>query len=130
VVIADLDTDITNAFGLLAVLLVFVFAYFTTIWSRAEELIDQPVPSEGEDKRRLLVRIKTQRRLVISIGIGVLALGLLLGPLSSRVIRAWHWKPFDTVRGGLLLVDLFLVAMLVITLWLWRRLQDRIKKLQ
>lgn len=126
----DLDKNITDAFSLLAVLLVFVFAYFSTIWARAEELIDQPAPADSEDKRRLRVRIMNQRRLVVSLAVTVIALGALLEPLSSQAIGDWKWHPFDTVRAGLLLLDLFLVAMIVIAVWLWIRLKHRISQLQ
>jgi hypothetical protein len=127
--VGALDTDITDVFTLLAVLLVFVFAFFSTAWARAEEFLDQENPSDSEDRKRLRGRLKSQRRLVISLMLSLVALGGLVAPLSNRAVQIWRWEPFDTVRGGLLLLDIFLLMMVVIASWLWWRLSRKISGL-
>lgn len=123
-----LDTEITDAFTLLAVLLVFVFAFFSTVWSRAEEYLEQN-PNESEDKRRLKGRLRSQRRLVVTLVVVVIALGALMEPLSIRTVGAWRWNPFDTIRGGLLLLDGFLIIMAIIAFRLLWRLNSKIQEL-
>jgi hypothetical protein len=58
-----------------------------------------------------------------------LVLALLI-PLSLRVGREWIVTgDYRTIRAGLLLVDVVLLAMLAVTIWLVKRLTRRIDQL-
>jgi hypothetical protein len=135
----ELDRQIADAFALMAVLLVFVFLLFTIIWQRVEELEAEPGVDDYtvlEARRR---RFGHQARLLEILLSATLLTLLLVVPLSQRVIRIGiHFnRPFDTTRAGLLLVDLFLVALVVGCILLHRRigrqrtdLSEKISKLR
>lgn len=106
-----LDSDIKDAFGLAGVLLVFVFTYFSLVLSRAEELLGTPTPTVAADRRRLQNRCADLRRMLIGLEVVVVAVVALLAPLTVRTVRRLEWAPFNTVRAGLLLVQIFLVGL-------------------
>jgi hypothetical protein len=60
----------------------------------------------------------------------IVATGVVIAPLTEKVLAAWSFhEPYSTVRAGLLLIDLMLLALLAMTGWLWRRLRARIRSL-
>lgn len=105
-----LDEQITDASGLISLLLVFVFAYFSALLPVVEELRHRAKPAARDDLEALVRRLLSFRAIACGL-LAVVSLVLaLLSPLSWRVLRAQLWNPFETGRVGLLLVDVLLVA--------------------
>lgn len=109
----ELDREISDAFALLAVVLVFVFLLFSVIWQKFEELDAEPGSSDYTALERRVSRYTGQWRLLLILLLATLLVFLLTVPLSRRVIAAGiHFdRPFDTTRAGLLLVDLFVLSL-------------------
>jgi hypothetical protein len=109
--VSDLDGQIVAVSSLVSVLLVFVFAYFSAVLPTIEELRARPRPTADDDRAALRRRLGTYRMIVAAV-IGLVALVLLLLlPLSIEVLRGQPWiGPFNTLRVGLLLVDVLLLA--------------------
>lgn len=104
-----LDQEIVEAGALISLLLVFVFAYFSALLPLFEDLRHRPKPPAQADQRTLLRQVSTYRALAWGLfAIILLVLGLL-GPLSWRALNAQLWTPFQTMRVGLLLVDVLLL---------------------
>lgn len=105
-----LDQQITDAGGLISLLLVFVFAYFSALLPVFEDLRHRPKPAAEDDRGALVRQLSTYRSIACGILSVVVAVLALLAPLSWRVARAQLWSPFQTLRVGLLLVDVLLIA--------------------
>lgn len=107
----DLDGQIVAASSLVSVLLVFVFAYFSAVLPTIEELRARPRPAADDDRATLRRRLRTYQAIVAAV-IGLVGLVfLLLLPLSVEVLKGQPWNgPFNTLRFGLLLVALLLIA--------------------
>jgi hypothetical protein len=106
----SLDGEIIDVGGLISVLLVFVFAYFSALLPIFEDLRHRSKPPALDDREALVRRLFSYRLLACGLfAIVILVLGLL-GPLSWQVLDSQPWKPFRTVRVGLLLVDGLLLA--------------------
>lgn len=105
-----LDEQIVDAGSLISLLLVFVFAYFSALLPLFEDLRHRPKPPAQDDQDALVRQLSTYR----TLGCGLLAVVILvlalLGPMSWKALHAELWNPFRTIRLGLLLVDLLLVA--------------------
>lgn len=105
-----MDKEIVDAGGLIALLLVFVFAYFAALLPLFEEVRHRPKPAAADDIAALVRRISSYLMLAwCLLGVVVLVFALL-APLSWRAVRSQLWVPFQTLRVGLLLVDLLLVG--------------------
>jgi uncharacterized BrkB/YihY/UPF0761 family membrane protein len=131
--VTALDREISQAFGLLGLLLVFVLGFFSAFLPLVEELINRDVPpsASDEERRQVLVRLQTYRRLVGGLSVLTLLVLSVLWPVTRRVAAAWRWSgPFPTIRAGLLMVDLMLLLLLVLTVWLLVRLGNRIGRLK
>ena len=136
---AELDKQISDIFGLLAVLLVFVIGYFSALLPQAEDLIARLRPNEEAQRRVLRTRLATFRRLAYGLeGLTLLVLALLFS-VSRQVITNWPanvpfpWvlsDNFPTIRGGLILVDVLLAAVFVATVWLIWTISSRIAQLR
>jgi len=109
--VSDLDAQIVAASSLVSVLLVFVFAYFSAVLPTIEELRARERPIAEDDRKALRRRLGTYRMVVAAV-IGLVGLVfLLLLPLSVEVLRSQPWNgPFNTLRVGLVLVEVLLVA--------------------
>lgn len=106
----DLNKQISDASALVALLLVFVFAYFAALLPIWEGLRQQARPPADDDRASLRQRVSTYRMLAWTL-LAVIALVLLvLGPLSWHVLNSQLWSPFQTIRFGLLLVDVLLIG--------------------
>ena len=119
----DLDAKISDVFGLLAVLLVFVIAYFSAIFPIADQLIEQDMSNKREsEKDALVARLGSYRWLTLGFLSLTVLVGLVVAPLSQEVIAAWSWHwPMSATRTGLLLVDVCLIGMVAAGMWLvWR----------
>lgn len=126
-----LDEEISDAFGLLAVLLVFVIAYFSAILPQADELIDRPRPSDDSTLRSLIAGLGAYRKLTAGFLVLVCMVAVVLWPLTSRVLRSTSWEwPVPTLRAGLILVDMCLVGLAAGGIRLVQRLSARITKLK
>ncbi len=90
-----LDQDITAAFQVISLLLVFALAYFSAIYPAIKHTLDEPV---GKTLRLTRLQdLKSECRKYqqyLKIFAGVMAVPfLLLMPLGVRIIGAW-------ARGG------------------------------
>ncbi|HUC14670.1 MAG TPA: hypothetical protein VMS00_09490 [Acidimicrobiales bacterium] len=106
----DLNTQITDVSALVALLLVFVFAYFAGLLPIWEDIRQKARPAADDDRAALRQRISAYRMLGLAL-LGVIALVvLILGPLSWHVLHSELWNPFQTIRMSLLLVDVLLLG--------------------
>ncbi len=110
-----LDAQIADASDLIAVLLVFVFGYFSAIWPQLTVLLEEPAPTVGADRRRLASRLGAYQNLLVGLGLLVVTVVALLMPLTRQVLDQLSWTGrYHVLRAGLLLVDLLLLSLLVI----------------
>lgn len=115
-----LDKEITDTFALLGLLLVFVLGYFAAVFPLVQGVLGEDLGEAAAEKRRLASRARTYRVLVGGILLLTVSTGCVVAPLTWRVLGAISvGRPFSTVRAGLLLVDVMLLALLAVTLWLW-----------
>lgn len=106
----DLDTQIVGASSLVSVLLVFVFAYFSAVLPTIEELRARARPTADDDRAALRRRLGTYQMIVAAVVVLVGLVVLLLLPLSVEVLRQPWNRTFNTLRAGLLLVEVLLLA--------------------
>jgi hypothetical protein len=126
-----LDDEISNAFSLLGLLLVFVIGYFAALFPLTEELLERPTPDVTADRRVLIARLRTFRILMGGVLPLTTATGLVVAPLTRRVVSAISLGGrFPTIQAGLLLIGVMLLALLVVALWAWVRLGRRINALR
>ncbi|MEV6735331.1 hypothetical protein [Streptomyces sp. NPDC051364] len=107
---STIDREIVDSFQLMAVLLVFVFSYFSVVWARTGELVEKKGSDKFAEDR---IRGERARHRYILWGFLILIICVLaiLIPVSYRVFNDWDWSgPFNTVRAGLILVDAFLIT--------------------
>jgi len=110
-VIKPLDDRISDASLLISMLLVFAFAYFSALLPQIEDLRARPRPNAEDDRHSLDRRLMAYEGIAAGLAVIVVLIVLLLVPLSIDVMKSKPWHgPFDTLRIGLLLVDLLLVA--------------------
>ena len=106
----DLNKQITDVSALVALLLVFVFAYFAALLPIWEDIRQQARPPANDDRTALRQRVSAYRTLGWAL-LAIIALVLLiLGPLSWHVLHSELWNPFQTIRMALLLVDVLLLG--------------------
>jgi uncharacterized membrane protein len=123
-----LDTQISTAFTLLSVLLVFVIGYFAAFFPLAQDLIGQSTPDVDADKKALISKLSAYRVLVGGMLLLTVLTGIILTPLTRRVIAVISFQgPFPTIGAALLLVDVMLLALFVVTIWVLARIQRRIR---
>jgi predicted metal-binding membrane protein len=126
-----LDDEISTAFGLLGLLLVFVIGYFAALFPLAQDLLERPAPEVAADRRALISRLRTYWVLVGGVLLLTVGTGVVVTPLTRRVVQAIAFRgPFPTVQAGLLLIDVMLLALFAVTVWLWVRLGRRIRLLR
>lgn len=121
----SLDEQIVAAANLLAVLLVFVFAYFSALLPQIEELRSRQRPDVKLDRTQLSTRLRTYQLITVGLAVLVLAIFLLLVPLARQVIDAGFLTPFDTLRAALLLVQMLLVVTVIVLASEWILLRKR-----
>ena len=125
-----LDDEISSAFALLGLLLVFVIGYFAALFPLAQDLLERPAPEVAADRQTLITRLRTYRVLVGGVLLLTVATGVVVTPLTRRVVMAISLRgPFPTIEAGLLLIDLMLLALFAVTVWVWVRLGRRIRAL-
>lgn len=105
----SLDEQIVDAGGLISLLLVFVFAYFSALLPQFEDLRHRPKPAAQDDQALLMRQLSSYRALACGILAVVVLVLALLAPLSWHALNAQLWRPFRTLRVGLLLVDVLLI---------------------
>ncbi len=126
-----LDDDISSAFALLAVLLVFVIGYFAAFFPLVQILLDQPTPEVEADRRAMVSRLRAYRVLLGGVILLTVLTGVVLAPLTRRVAVTISFRgPFSTVKAGLLLVDLMLLALFAVTVWVLVRIGRRIRTIR
>lgn len=106
----SLDEQIVDAGGLISLLLVFVFAYFSAILPLLEDARRRAKPAARDDQETLMRRLSNYRALGCGLLAVVLLVLLLLGPLSWHALTGQLWRPFRTLRVGLLIIDVLLLA--------------------
>lgn len=125
-----LDEQISGAFALVSLLLVFVIGYFAALFPLAQDLLEHPVPDVEADRQALISRLRTYRVLVGGVLLLTVATGVLVAPLTRRVLVTISFEgPFPTIQAGLLLVDVMLLALFAVTAWVWVKLIHRIRNL-
>src|SRR5260370_17558573 len=119
---AAVDKEITDVFGLLGVLLVFVFAFFSALLAVTGPVLDGGVTGEQARRRAISRRALTYVLLLCGLDTIILLVIAMLFDLTRRAITTpWQGSDFPTVRAGLWLVDLLLVLTLAACSWLaWR----------
>lgn len=123
-----LDQEISGVFGLLGLLFVFVIGYFSALLPQAEELVSRRASDVQDERTALVARLRSYRQLTIGLLTMVLLVMVVLLPITRRVLDTWSIRgPFPTLRAGLVLIDVFLVAMFVVGVRLLSRLSKRIK---
>ena len=123
-----LDTQISTAFTLLSVLLVFVIGYFAAFFPLVQDLIGQATPDVAADKRALISKLRSYRVLVGGVLLLTFLTGIILTPLTRRVMAVISFQgPFPTIGAALLLVDVMLLALFAVTIWVLVRIQGRIQ---
>jgi hypothetical protein len=126
-----LEEEIATAFELLGLLLVFVLGYFAALFPLAQDLLERPAPEVAADRRALIARLRTYRVLVGGVLLFTIGTGIVVTPLTQRVVLAISFGgPFPTVEAGLLLIDVMLLAIFTVTTWIWLRLGRRIRRLR
>jgi hypothetical protein len=115
----------------LGLLLVFVIGYFAALFPLAQDLLERPAPEVEADRGALISRLRTYRVLVGGVLLLTAATGVIVTPLTRRVVLAISFSgPFPTIEAGLLLIDVMLVALFAMTLWVWIRLGHRVRTLR
>jgi hypothetical protein len=98
--------DQIGAAGNIDILLVFVFGYFSAIWPQLSVLLDEPAPTVAADRRRLASRLAAYQKLLTGLGVLVVAVVVLLAPLTGHVVTQFSVTgPYHVLRAGLILVD-------------------------
>lgn len=125
----SLEAEIGQILSLIGLLLVFVIGYFTALLPRVDEEVARPAPVVQADRASHLSRLSSFRKLMIGFLVADFLVLALVGPISGRVVSSWPVSgPFPTIRAGLLLIDLFLVALLiagtVLLVRLWKRIES------
>lgn len=127
----ELDDEISSAFALLGLLLVFVIGYFAALFPLAQDLLERPAPEVDADRGALISRLRTYRVLVGGVILLTVATGVVVTPLTRRVLLTFSFRgPFPTIEAGLLLIDVMLLALFSVTMWVWIRLGRRIRALR
>jgi len=119
-IVVTLQSEIAQVFNLLAVLLVFVLAYFSALMPQALSALGEtdPLHLSGLNDSgcaALVRRMRTYRWLMIGSALLVILVGVVVSPLTDDVLSQPHvfeWSIPPTF-SGLLLVDICLLAMLV-----------------
>jgi hypothetical protein len=123
-----LDGAISTAFTLLSVLLVFVIGYFAAFFPLVQALLDQPTPTVNEDKETLISKLRAYRVLVGGVLLLTILVGVILTPVTRRVILSISFAgPFPTIEAALLLIDIMLLALFAVTVWVCVRIWCRIR---
>ena len=126
-----LADEISSAFALLGLLLVFVIGYFAAFFPLTQDILERPAPEVVADRRALISRLRTYRILVEGVLLLTAATGVVVTPLTRRVLLSISLRgPFPTIEAGLLLIDLMLLALFAVTSWVWIRLGRRIRALR
>lgn len=115
-----LDEEIGGAFSLIGLVLVFLFAYFSALWTQIESLVGKAKRNEKSgvlrDTRRALT---SKRRYLLALALLIVLQLLLLAPLSFRVLgKTQPNAPFNTIRAGLILVEILILLLLLFVLYL------------
>jgi len=81
-----LEEQISSAFSLLGLLLVFVIGYFAAFFPLAQEPIERPAPDVTADRRALANKLRTYRVLFAGVLILTVATAIVLTPLTRRAL--------------------------------------------
>lgn len=126
-----IDQEIVNAASIIGLLLVFVFGYFAALLPVVLTTLDSPRPDVAEDRLTLASRLRSYKFVVAGLLLLALLVLLILLPLSGRAVSSLDREGgFDTVKAGLILMDIMLFTLLVATGWLWLRLRRRVRDLR
>ena len=118
--------DIVDASGLIGLLLVFVFGYFSAVLPVVLALLDLPTPDVRADRQALASQIQSRAWVVRGLLVlDVLVLAWLL-PLTVSIVRDLSFSgDFPTLEIGLLIMDAMLATLLVVTGMLLGRMRRR-----
>jgi hypothetical protein len=112
-----IDKQIIDAFAVVAVLLTFVFAFFTILVALTEALLGARVPDVDADITKVKGQLLAYAVLFAIVGVVAILVALATTPLLSMVVTRSGWVPWQSdyrvVRGGLVLTDLLLLGTFV-----------------
>jgi hypothetical protein len=124
----DVDKQITDAFGVLAVLLTFVFAFLTILVALTEALLGAKLPEIEVDKERVKPQALVYSILFAVVGIVAVLVGLVTVPLVVTVLGQTGWLPwqagYTVARGGLVLTNVCLLGTVAAAIIDLRRLLE------
>jgi Na+-driven multidrug efflux pump len=108
--IADaVDQQILTAFGLLAVLLVFIFAFAASLIPQFAVLLARD-PGPEDDKKRVRREMTVLQCLFGANMLAAVAVFCVLLPLTSQVLGTLSdEKAFPTTKASMILADAFLL---------------------
>ncbi len=113
-----LDKEIADAFALLAVLVAFEFAFLAYLLSVLPAVVSGVDPLQPEtDWKASIGRARHIEYWLTLLGVSTLLVLVVIGRLSWRVMTDWKWpweNQYVTSHGGVVLVDVFLVATVVV----------------
>ena len=125
-----LDSQISDAVGLVSLVLVFLFAYFSALLPLIESQIVIEKPTSDDAVAALRQRLLAYMTLMLVLFGATAAAMLVLLPLSWHVVQSFPWHGrFYTVRAGLLLLDILFIGTAVACIVEWDRVRNRRKEL-
>jgi hypothetical protein len=110
--VTTLEQEVSDAIGLIGLLLVFVVGYFSAVIPSSDELVGRPTPNVGYDRAQLANRLRSLRNLFVGLGVLIVAVLAVLAPLVVRVTDALLHQPYSIVLGGVMIVVVALFVML------------------
>jgi MFS family permease len=128
-----LDKTITDVMASLAVLLVFVVAFFSALLGPVDRAIAADFPSEAPARRDHLAKLSRIGALAVGFVLFSAGCFVVLMPLTSEALATWHWTidgRFPTDRGVLLLIDVSMGVLVVAAGWLVVRIAHRYRSLR
>jgi MFS family permease len=124
--VSSTDDQIVKAFSLVSLLLAFTAAYFAALWPIISDLLNSPSPETLAERRAAGRRCRSYAISMLVFAVILALIAALLTPLTLHVLDDLGSQVgFDTVRAGLLLVQVFQIAGLVTGLVLFTRLRRR-----
>lgn len=124
-----LDDVITSQMASLAVLFVFVVAFYAALLPGGGQAVADDLPGEKRPAEAHLRRLL--RLMMLDVGALLFTAGCVavMIPLTNEVLTRWEWSVdgrFPVDRGALLLINLGMLALIAAEAWLaWRLLRRR-----
>jgi CBS domain containing-hemolysin-like protein len=105
---ATLDSRIVDSSSFVAILLVFVFAFFSALFTQIETARARPTPEVAADKRALSRQLRNYQWMaggLIAVNLGVL---LVMLPLTWQVLTHMDWT--NVLRSSLIFANFLMLV--------------------